>query len=66
MDEINIYVRLTTDNQWIPSYWGVMLWALTGRIQRFIVSTISTHNYDTWWHHEMETFAALLAICAGN
>ena len=20
----------------------------------------------TWWHHEMETFSALLAICAGN
>ena len=20
----------------------------------------------TWWHHQMETFSALLAICAGN
>ena len=20
----------------------------------------------TWWRHEMETFSALLAICAGN
>ena len=25
------------------------------------------HTYFTsWWHHEMETFSALLAICAGN
>ena len=23
-------------------------------------------NYVTWWRHQMETFAALLAICAGN
>ena len=21
---------------------------------------------NTWWHHEMETFSALLVICAGN
>ena len=20
----------------------------------------------TWWHHQMETFSALLAVCAGN
>ena len=23
-------------------------------------------NAITWWHHQMETFSALLAICAGN
>ena len=22
--------------------------------------------FDTWWRHQMETFSALLAICAGN
>ena len=22
--------------------------------------------YNTWWRHQMETFSALLAICAGN
>ena len=22
--------------------------------------------YKTWWRHQMETFSALLAICAGN
>ena len=22
--------------------------------------------YQTWWRHQMETFSALLAICAGN
>ena len=23
-------------------------------------------EYATWWHHRMETFSALLALCAGN
>ena len=23
-------------------------------------------NRDSWWRHQMETFSALLAICAGN
>ena len=23
-------------------------------------------NYKAWWRHQMETFSALLAICAGN
>ena len=26
----------------------------------------TTVNNTTWWGHEMETFSALLAICAGN
>ena len=25
-----------------------------------------TYLYRTWWRHQMETFSALLAICAGN
>ena len=24
------------------------------------------HQHSTWWRHQMETFSALLAICAGN
>ena len=27
---------------------------------------ISTHGHSSWWRHQMETFSALLAICAGN
>ena len=23
-------------------------------------------NLSTWWHHQMETFSALLALCVGN
>ena len=30
------------------------------------VSSPIGFGYDTWWRHQMETFSALLAICAGN
>ena len=28
--------------------------------------TSQTTNHLSWWRHQMETFSALLAICAGN
>ena len=27
---------------------------------------ISCANFHSWWRHQVETFSALLAICAGN
>ena len=27
---------------------------------------IQSVSVDTWWRHQMETFSALLALCAGN
>ena len=27
---------------------------------------LKSHGITTWWRHQMETFSALLAICAGN
>ena len=27
---------------------------------------LNTHHTESWWRHQMETFSALLAICAGN
>ena len=41
---------------WSPSIWG---WV-----------TVATRDVaglnSSWWRHQMETFSALLAICAGN
>ena len=31
-----------------------------------IVYSMVSHVESTWWRHQMETFTALLAICAGN
>ena len=30
------------------------------------VLPISSRSYSSWWRHQMETFSALLALCAGN
>ena len=36
-----------------------------GQRQRFKI-LIGLWTGNTWWRHQMETFSALLAICAGN
>ena len=43
------------------------------RAQKYSVENLSkgnvsilTNRHSTWWRHQMETFSALLAICAGN
>ena len=35
---------------------------LISRLQRYL----SRGQWVTWWRHQIETFSALLAICAGN
>ena len=39
------------------------------RITATALSILACHHIDyasTWWRHQMETFSALLALCAGN
>ena len=31
-----------------------------------VLSTANARLFQSWWRHQMETFSALLAICAGN
>ena len=42
-----------------------MGWA-NNRILHFVYTVHFPHLPVTWWRHQMETFSALLAICAGN
>ena len=36
-------------------------------IRNNVLLSIATFSFNnTWWRHQMETFSALLAICAGN
>ena len=35
-------------------------------IKRIRIDTSCVEIYGTWWRHQMETFSALLAICAEN
>ena len=37
----------------------ISFWNMFPRVQ------LTTHKYS-WWRHQMETFSALLALCAGN
>ena len=39
---------------------------VTCNIQYSVVQCNSVQCSATWWRHQMETFSALLAICAGN
>ena len=42
----------------------ILLWhhSSTG----IVIGMGTTNNVRSWWRHQMETFSALLAICAGN
>ena len=46
-------------------------WHKLDKIEKkiWVTSVNCCHSFAatlTWWHHEMETFSALLALCAGN
>ena len=34
--------------------------------RRFVLCVVPDKLYCSWWRHQMETFSALLALCAGN
>ena len=55
-----IYFLINLTN--IPAEWTPLQ-----KINRDIACPLSrVHKQSSWWRHQMETFSALLAICAGN
>ena len=45
----------------------VMAWGWSGVDYHLCTEQMNTQPMDkTWWRHQMETFSALLALCAGN
>ena len=46
----------------------LLLWPRESQLQvsQYWVFTVNDEDAMTWWRHQMETFSALLAICAGN
>ena len=50
--------------------WFLLTYCPVGDALVIFISAISEHmlgiKFMTWWRHEMETFSALLTICAGN
>ena len=55
----------TADNGLALHWWQAITWTNNGFVPRRI-SILSVSWRYTWWRHQMETFSALLAICAGN
>ena len=55
-----------------PEKWTIQLVIFargkaSARVSVFDVdAAIQPNQARTWWRHQMETFSALLAICAGN
>ena len=63
--KVYMYAQKTCTHYEIP----VQTWSPHIYIQYFLVFDFYTpvHSIDqTWWRHQMETFSALLALCAGN
>ena len=46
----------------------IMLWfqSISPIILRDMTQALRVRWFVAWWRHQMETFSALLAICAGN
>ena len=60
-------VKMTMFDQTLHSIWT---WKFTMTIERFRATSgiygLGNLSHVSWWRHQMETFSALLAICAGN
>ena len=46
--------------------WKILLEAFTLPTPFVEIVSACTHKMSSWWRHQMETFSALLAICAEN
>ena len=56
---------------WFKFYWNLFLWVQVAIRRYWFWKRLGTKQTTcitrtTWWRHQMETFSALLAICAGN
>ena len=58
--------KFTTCNQFSGQHWA----AMSEKINEYSIVHICSPSHcpfaPAWWSHQMETFSALLAFCAGN
>ena len=57
-------IFMTGYTKWQPLVQSVM--KISSPLWHFHFSEWYTSRWLSWWRHQMETFSALLAICAGN
>ena len=53
-------------NSDIHHFTGTVMCSFCQQTIYHLVLFIETTTSRTWWHHQMETFSALLDLCAGN
>ena len=54
-------------SRWLNQHWLIFIWQHNRRKWILSIHTVSCRATKyTWWCYQMETFSALLAICAGN
>ena len=49
-----------------PEGYGSVNKNYSTRVLRWLLQSLNLITAPAWWRHQMETFSALLAICAGN
>ena len=59
---INFYYHDLHVNTFMYTFWDWMCWPVLNKD----CNIVTPDHAMSWWRHEMETFSALLAICAGN
>ena len=65
LDDINGNVRDPNRVQWTHLHWSHMLLTVDDIIKA-ITFYWNGNLVISWWRHQMETFSALMALCAGN
>ena len=57
-----------TDFLWSNRQWYYFVKASLVSLDGFqcLAGPTQPHDICTWWHHQMETYSALLVLCAGN
>ena len=60
------YARNLPGQWWLPRKEWPVVQRFYGFIPVGLDCILNKNLVTTWWHHQMETFSALLTICAGN
>ena len=59
---LQVYITGTNTNAWLPQY----QWSSRWRLWINVACEYTIWFICAWWRHQMETFSALPALCAGN
>ena len=62
----NVVILMKCSSQVVLSFWQLSVQPVAKISSRWHFRFCDLTEASTWWRHQMKTFSALLAICAGN